>query len=299
MIYKVFVDDSGPKEYKTPYARSFVDTPPGFEDNEQFWRDNYFVLCGVRVKHEDIAEINEEVNKLKISYFGTKDIEIKSVWIRNNHQRKKRYLDPFKITDEKLNEFGESFIDLIEKHRDKMKLISIVFDKRFYGRKRILPDGNPLYKTTQVLFERINKCGQYNLVIFDQMDESLKVTAGHHKIIVGIKDGNTGLNQFYMNEYENITDVIFTHSHNENFLQIADICAYNVHRQFTEYGRDWCGEYKDEQGKKTLRDYPYFNKIRCNFRYDGDGQVRGVGLICVPDIQKLNWDLLKDCDLKK
>lgn len=298
MIYKVFVDDSGPKEYKTPYAKSFVDTPPPFEGSEQFWRDNYFVLCAVRVKQEDMAEINKEMNQLKVQYFGTKNVEVKSVWLRNNNQRKKHYLEPFKMTNEQLNEFGKSLINLIEKHSDKMKLIAVVFDKRYYGGKRLLADGNPLYKSTQVLFERINKCGQYNLVIFDQMDESLKVTKGHHKAMVGIKDGNKGMTQVYTNEYESITDVSFAHSHNENFLQIADICAYNVHRQFTEYGRDWCGENKNEEGKKVLRDYPYFNKIRCNFRYDSNGQVRGVGLICVPDVEKINWDLLKDCNIK-
>jgi len=297
MLYKVFVDDSGPKEYKTPYARSFVDTPPSFEGNEQFWRDNYFVLCAVRVKQEDIAEIDKEVSDLKIGCFGTKDVEIKSTWLRNKEKRKKKYLDPYNITDDQLNAFGEAFIDLIAKHRKKLCLMATAFDKRYYSQKRVTLDGNPLYKSTQVLFERINRCGNYNVVVFDQMEESLVVTRGQHKGILGIKDGNEGMAQIYTPEYTHITEVKFAHSHNENFLQIADICAYNIHRQFTVYGRDWTGGHKDGTGKQVLRGYDYFSRIKCNLRCDHNGTVRGVGLVCIPDVQKINWDILAGCEV--
>ncbi len=77
MLYKIFIDDSGKKEYKNPYSLDFVNNPPAFKDYEDFWRDNYFVLCGVRIKQEDIEIINPEINKLKKDYFGTQ-VEIKN-----------------------------------------------------------------------------------------------------------------------------------------------------------------------------------------------------------------------------
>jgi len=46
MLYKVFIDESGKKEYKNPYSKDFINNPPPLEKYEDFWRDNYFVLCG-------------------------------------------------------------------------------------------------------------------------------------------------------------------------------------------------------------------------------------------------------------
>jgi len=45
MLYQIFVDDSGAKEYGDPYSREFVDFPPDFKSYPEFWRKNYFVLC--------------------------------------------------------------------------------------------------------------------------------------------------------------------------------------------------------------------------------------------------------------
>lgn len=65
MLYKVFVDESGKKEFITPYSRDFVDNPPLFGTYEQFWWENYFVLCAVRVKQDNLAESGEEARKQK------------------------------------------------------------------------------------------------------------------------------------------------------------------------------------------------------------------------------------------
>jgi len=62
MEYRIFIDDSGNKEFKTPYAREFVVSPPPFEEYQQFWRDNYFVLCGVCIPIAEIARINDAIN---------------------------------------------------------------------------------------------------------------------------------------------------------------------------------------------------------------------------------------------
>jgi hypothetical protein len=64
MLYKVFIDESGNKEYRTPYSKDFTDNPPPFEKYENFWRDNYFVLCGVRIKQSDLRIINPRFNEL-------------------------------------------------------------------------------------------------------------------------------------------------------------------------------------------------------------------------------------------
>lgn len=300
MLYKFFIDDSGKKEYLTPYSKDFIDNPPMFEKYEDFWRDNYFVLCGVRIRQEDIGEINKEINILKKEFFGTHKVEIKSDWLRNPHQRKKRYLKVFDITAEKLNEFGEKFVELIGSYKYKIKIIAVVFDKRFYGdAKRQTSEGSPLLKTTQILFERLQYAGNYNIVIFDQMESSLKLTKGHHKKILNVFESNDGMDKIFIDKYDKVSDIKFMKSCNENFLQVADICAYNIFRQFVEFGREWCG--CGEHKKLEMNTYDYFEKIRCNFFFNSyNGKVRGVGLTCIPDKEKINWDLLAGCfDNKK
>jgi len=302
MLYKVFIDDSGKKEYKNPYSKDFIDNPPPLEKYEDFWRDNYFVLCGIRVKQDDLKVINSKINKLKKEYFGTHKIEIKSDWLRNPHRRKKHYLIPFSVSVERLNEFGEKFIDLIGEHKEQIKLMAVVFDKRFYGdAKRQKSEGIPLLKTAQVLFERLQYVGNYHIVIFDQMESSLKLSVGQHDKILNVFQKNHGMEKIYVDEYDKITDIKFMQSCNENFLQVADICAYNIFRQFVEFGREWAGQRKSRDGKIVMNTYSYFDRVRCNFLYNPlNRQVRGVGLTCVPDIDKVNWNLLDGCfDNKK
>lgn len=297
MLYKVFIDESGKKEYKNPYSRDFIKNPPPLEKYEDFWRDNYFVLCGIRIKQDNLKIINPKINEIKKEYFGTHKIEIKSDWLRNPHKRKKHYLTPFNIIAERLNEFGEKFIDLIGEHKKNLKIVAVVFDKRFYGdAKRQKSEGIPLLKTAQVLFERLQYAGNYHIVIFDQMESSLKLSVGQHDKILNVFQKNHGMEKIYVDKYDKITDIKFMESCNENFLQVADICAYNIFRQFVEFGREWTGQNKSKNGKVSMSAYPYFDRIRCNFLYNPfNKQVRGVGLTCVPDVKKLDWGLLDGC----
>lgn len=297
MLYKVFVDESGKKEYITPYAKDFIDNPPEFERYENFWWDNYFVLCGIRIKQEHLGKINFKINKLKEKYFKTQKVEIKSDWLRNPYQRKKQYINPYKISPEKLNEFGEKFINLIASYKNELKIITVVFDKRYYGNaKRQTPEGDPLLKSTQVLLERLEFAGKYNILIFDQMESSLKLTIGKQGKILNVFKSNEGMEKIFVEKYGSMADIKFMESKKENFLQAADICAYNIFRQFVQFGREWGGSRKTKDGSVKMYTYSYFDRIRCNFYFSLlTKQVRGYGLTCIPDTQKINWNLLKGC----
>ncbi len=298
MLYKVFIDDSGSKDYVYPYSREFIENPPLFKDYPRFWQDNYFVLCGVRIKQEDIGPINGDIDVLKKKHFGTHHVEVKSDWLRNPHQRKKRYLDPYRINAQDLNAFGEGFIDLVGRYKREMKLFAVVFDKRFYGdAKRKTTEGHPLSKTTQILLERVQYTGNLNILVFDQMESSLRLTHGDHDKILSIYRSNEGLDEIYVNQYDKIVAIQFKQSCLENFLQVADVCAYNIYRQFLEHGRAWSGTERDKDDKVTMDTYKYFERIRCNLAFHPlyPKKVRGVGLTCLPDLEKLNWNLLEGC----
>jgi hypothetical protein len=296
MLYKVFVDDSGSREYRSPYAPEFVKNPPSFEDYPQFWRDNYFVLCAVRIHYSDLGDINLRINGLKEKYFKTKKVEIKSDWLRNPNKRRKHYIKKFNITKESLKDFVDELYNLIRDFSDKLKIIGIVFDKRFYGdNKRKTADGDPLVKCAQVLFERLQYLNTYHIVVFDQFEHHLQLRSrGQHRRILNVIQNKGGLQKVYVDRYDKIIDIKFSKSRDENFIQIADLCAYNIYRQFVHYGRQW----QKQAEKDQMQLYPFFDKIRCNFIYDTKTQrVVGRGLICIPDIGKCNWNLLDGCNI--
>lgn len=260
MLYKVFIDESGKKEYKNPYSKDFISNPPLLEKYEDFWRDNYFVLCGVRVKQKELVPVSPG------NSFSSCIVRFPVPGVRCPFPGAR---SPFPV----------------------------VFDKRFYGdAKRQKSEGIPLLKTAQILFERLQYAGNYHIVIFDQMESSLKLTIGHHDRILNVLQKNAGMEKIYVDQYDKITDIKFMESCGENFLQIADVCTYNIFRQFVEFGREWTGQSKSKDGKVVMSAYSYFDRIRCNFLYNPfSKQVRGVGLTCVPDIDKVNWSLLDDC----
>ncbi len=128
------------------------------------------------------------------------------------------------------------------------------------------------------------------------MESSLRLTVGHHDKILKVFRKNEEMEKIYVDEYTKITDIKFMQSEKENFLQVADICAYNIFRQFLEFGRDWYGNEKDVKGRVKMNIYKYFDKTRCNFMFHpATNQVRGIGLICLPDRDKINWNLLEGC----
>lgn len=295
MLYKVFIDDSGKKGFYDPYDPLKNYDPPEYKDDLSFWRNNYFVLCGVKIKQDDIGQINDEINNLKYTYFGTHDIEIKSNYLRHPEKRQKFYLTPYGLSEQKLNEFGEAFIDLIAAHKEDLKLFAAIHDKRQI-RQRSEIKHDPLLKTTQILLERIHKSGGYNIVVFDQMDSGISLDSKNHKNILGVYTGNKGMSEIYISNYSNISDVSFMVSSKENFLQIADVCAYNVNRQFMEYGREWLDR-SSIQDKKKLSTYPYFDRIAGNFYCSPypncQNRVRGYGITLYPDFAKINWSTKK------
>ena len=277
-----FVDDSGSKDWETPYAFEFTKKPPTRnEDNLKFWRGNYFVLAGIYVSKEDIAKINPEINTIKKDFFDTRFIEIKSEWLRNPHKRRKKYLEPFNKTEEELKNFVEKkWYSLFEKFTNEIQVQAFVLDKRFYSIKR--EKETPLQELIQVLFDRVElhpNCACE--IVFDQMDENIKSQKHNQGTILKISRKELDLRSFHK-KYSH-TSIRFEDSLNSNFLQIADTVAYNVFRQFVQHGDSWEGSDGD-----TLKEYTFFSKIIPNF-YHKNGRVAGYGIIKVPDIEKKKW----------
>lgn len=278
MPYTLFVDDSGSKDYIDKYDLNNISSPSNYEDDVAFWRNNYFVLCGVQVKNSDLGTINSEFNDLKKHFFGTPNVEIKSERLRQPFSQRKHYLEPFGLTPEALKDFSLKYHDLITGHKAELKLFAIVFDKR-YIRNRDEPNHNPLLKSCHLLFERVEMTGAKTKIIFDQMESSLHKTKGSQGKILNVRNKNDGMRNIFFSDYKNITDLEFQDSRHSNFLQIADICAYNVHRQFQMYGRHWI---KNPEKGKGLPSYEFFDRIAHNFYCNSRGRVSGIGIKLFP-----------------
>ncbi len=276
----LFIDDSGSKDWKTPYSRDFVDNPPiRNSDNRSFWQDNYFVLAGIHVSSDTMSELNPIIDKAKNKYFGTKHVELHSASLRFPSKRKKQYIDKFGISEEKLSEFVNDFwYKLFEEY--PLQSIAIVVDKRYYKNPRFI-EKTPLDIAAVTLFDRTemhpnSKCR----IVFDQMDKHIKARTGSQGKVLQLSNTKIELNGKQSKKYHHIS-VDFDNSTNSNFLQLADMVAYNVWRQFVDYGDEW-DIHSPEGEHRILPTYPYFDKISSSF-YTKDARLSGIGLIKVPD----------------
>ncbi len=277
----LFIDDSGSKDWETPYAQEFISKPPvRNEQNLKFWRGNYFVLAGVHVSTDTLTSINPEINEIKLKTFHSSHVEIKSVWMRNPDKRKKHYLDPYKISENDLRQFTEDWYKILEENKAEIQLQAFVLDKRYFKNKR--SQFTPLQMLVQVLFDRVElHPSRQCTIVFDQMDREIKSVKHHHGEILKISNKEIDLGSF-QKKYSHFPPR-FEASKNSNLLQLADTVAYNIYRQFVDYGGIW-----EDKNSRTLRLYPFLKRISDNF-YHHKGRVAGFGIVKIPDPNKIRW----------
>lgn len=271
-----FVDDSGSKEWGTPYHKKFAESPPARNaQNIDFWRQNYFVLAGIHIPGKKVAEVNPMLNDIKKHFFGTKHVEIKSDWLRNPHQRRKRYVIPFGISEAAIGNFTEEWYGVFSDNLRALQIQAFVLDKRFFKNRKY----SPLKILTQVLFDRVEMYPSTNsFIVFDQMESRIHSEKNQHGEILKISNREINLGSFHK-KYTHARPV-FEKSKHSNFLQLADTIAYNVWRQFVDHGDWW-----DDGTSGELSMYPYFRKIFHRFHQKA-GRVSGIGIIKVPDLKK-------------
>ena len=265
-MYLFYVEESGERDYNTKSSQ-------------------HFILLAVGIAEADWHSLNKKINALKTSYFGTRNVKIKSTFLRNPEKRRRNYLDPFKemeLTEEVLTEFVAKIYAFID--AAPLTLFSVVIDKRRMMEQYESPmPATPL--AYQMLMERIQtfleqQQGNPNgLIIHDLIDEKPGLPRSHQKEIVDLHErllheGRT--------TYKNISNLIegvhFIPDDQSNFLQLADLMAYNVFRQFTEHSKEW-----DEGVSLTrMTKYPQFERILPKFFRSG-ARVRGYGIKKFPE----------------
>lgn len=276
--YLFYVDESGQREYGSGTSR-------------------YFALCAVGIPVESWQLLNTNIYNLKQSYFGTPTVEIKSSWLRQPASARKRYLEPYHIAEESLRECVNRLYEVLD--NPAVALFASVVDKIQMSEKYSVPQ-NPSSLAYRHIFERFQHFletqgdNSYGVVIFDKIHDATFREKGYENLLARqhlryLQQGTDFV------EINNIVEgLLFISSADNNFVQLVDLCAYDVFRQFKEHGAQW-----DEPTGEQWPLYGYFRRILHKFYRGPGGMLAGYGIKKYPDFNKLgvprvNWALRRD-----
>lgn len=278
--FKLYLDDSGNKEY----------SPDGKYPPER-GKTPYFVFAGLLLGQGEVSTLPRDLRALKTRRFGTPDIEIKANWLRIDYERKARYLDPYGLNEKQLREFVDDVYNLIAS--TNLELVGCVVNKvevqQEYGE-------NAWYAPAiayECLLQRVQnamveKAGIVHVTIDDMTGATPKGSQyrenleRHHRSLV--VHGSKLMRGF---AFDRLGGQAFSDSSHDERLQLADLVAYAIYRQFVDHGADW-----EDTTKTALPVYEYLHKISQKFR-NQDGRIQGFGIVKFPRKGRILWRVKK------
>lgn len=279
--YLLFVDDSGTREYDP--QRVYGTTG----------RSRYFVYGALLGEADRLARLAEHIAELKRHLFETDAVEVKSNWLRIPHERIRRYVTPFGVSEKTVDDLSDGCHQLI---RDaQVELLASVVDKMHMQEDYATPWYPPTV-AYEILLQRAVQAVPAGSSLAVTVDDISGKTPKHNSYKDLLQRHHSTLRARGSSLQRSISfaplsgPVRFQLSHHSHLLQAADLVAYNVHRQFREHGQDW--ESKPLEGG-TLPMYPYFKRICSKFRTDGTtGRVQGFGIAKFPLRKRVNWTVV-------
>lgn len=275
--HTIFIDDSGTKEYAA--------TSDKYNLNGR-GVSTYFVFCGILATNESAGVITKQIIDVKLQYFGDSEVEIKSHWLRNPDKQRNNYLEPYSIDQQHLANFCQVFYEILQ--NADLKIIASVVHKAEMQERYPRPYYPPAV-AYETLIMRANSevapLGSLAVVIDDTTGKTPKgneykknLNIHHNKLV---KYGSTLRSG---KKLPCLSTIKFVNSRNSHLVQMADLCAYNVHRQFQLYGAEW-----ETLKSGTLPMYEYFEVISSKIRKSREGRITGYGIVKMPEITKVLW----------
>ncbi len=253
-MYLFYLDESGEREYES--------------------RGKYFVLCALGLPIGEWRALNNDVLMLKNTYFRDSRVEIKSAWLRIPKEREKRYLSRYHITEDELNEFVGKLYDALLSYN--VTIMASVINKEQMKDQYKQPQ-SPSSLAYRLLFERIELFLEqlpqsFGLILFDKITDLQVMKKGYEDLLTQqhLRYLEKGTEFVRVNRI--VEGLLFVPSHENNLLQLADLCSYNIYRQFVMYGDEW-----DAQHRFTQR-YPYFERIESKLHRSPEGNYTGYGI---------------------
>ncbi|MDD3435669.1 MAG: DUF3800 domain-containing protein [Candidatus Gastranaerophilales bacterium] len=248
-MFLFYIDDSGQIDYNPNASEYFVYNALGFNSHD--WN-----------------KINQQVVELKQNIFKTPNaelLELKSNWIRIPKEREKRwYLK--KLSETELKQLTDRLLDIII--QNNIILIAVVINKnnmlKKYGQNAYPPN---IY-AMELLLERISLFmhrkykDKQAIIIADRCSNNIEdLLNKNHVEHRGKLGGYTWKNLSIV-----IENLLFVDSKYSNFIQLTDICAYNVFRAF----------------KDRNPNYEFFQRILSKYDRDEKECLLNYGIVCKP-----------------
>ena len=278
MAYRLFVDDSGNREYSGTRDYRSVDG-----------KSRYFVYGALLAEEREANFLIERFRQLKTTTFDTAKVEIKSNWLRIPHERNTRYLETFGVTLEELQAFTEQIYRLLRV--SKLELLAAIVDKSHMQEDYHEPWYPPTVAydlLAQRAVQASPEAGSVSVTIDNisgatpHRNEYRTLLERHHDQL-----RQTGSRLRPGLSFAPLTGPIrFINSQLSDLIQLADLVAYNVHRQFRDHGEHW--ETTPAAGG-TLPMYDHFREIAGKFRHDGTGRIQGYGIAKFPLRKRVRW----------
>ncbi len=272
-LYRIYIDDSGEKEYGPKSSQ-------------------YFVYAGVVVAVADEPQFNAVIADAKHACFGRTDVELKSNWLRIPHEREKRYLSLHGVTDEKLTTMVNAIYEWIVKA--DIQLVAAVIDKPQMQQKYKDP-WHPSATAYLYLLQRYQRemarRGGLGYVTVDDMEGASAAQNQWRDLLRSqhkkLKKEGCPLTKL---RFDNVADEFrFGGSERFHLLQVADFVAYNVLRQFRQYGEQW-----DDPAKGDLPMYPRLRQLLPRFMRGPKNELQGWGIVKWPSMHTGRWCLTPD-----
>lgn len=242
-MFLFYIDESGEIDYNSK-GKYFVYNALGFDSKN--WR-----------------AFNNQINALKNEVFSRDDasiLEIKSNWIRHPEARKRiGYLSD--LSEDKLKQLSDGLFKIIVSN--EMVLISIIINKDSMLKQYGISAYKPNIFAIEYLLERISiymdihHSDKQAIVIKDKFsDEADQLLNKTHMLQIN----HTGYS--WRNLKIIVENLLFVDSKYNNFIQLTDLCSYNIMRAFRDDNPD----------------YSYFKLLISKFAADKQGKINNAGI---------------------
>lgn len=253
-MFLFYIDDSGQIDYNQQANKYFVFNALGFDSSE--WQP-----------------INQQIVSLKQSIFKTPNaelLEIKSNWLRIPREREKHwYLKELEVSE--LKNLTNSLYNIVL--NNNITLIASVINKdnmlKKYGQKAYKPN---IY-AMELLLERIslfmneNHPDKQAIIIADKCSNDIEGMLNDNHVK---KRNKSGGGYTWKNLQIIIENILFADSKYSNFIQLTDLCAYNIFHAF-QYNKP---------------KYEYFQKILPKYHSEENGVLLNYGIVYQPSEKK-------------
>ncbi len=263
---RLYVDDTGTKEQEATGSRLFA-------------------YGGIAIRQSNEAFVENRLLAFVRNYFP-EIVELKSRWFRMHDLRQEHYLVPYGISLDRFDQFSRELFDLL--CHLPIRCIGVVVDKIRQSSAYSVRLFAPSAVCYDLFLQRAaNFCSQYKGQRVDIFvdDISGKNPKGHKWEDLLLKQHASllkGRSPFYKTwksrsgmDYSKINNtLIFLDSTKSVFIQIADLCAYNVMRQ----AKDHWGNF---DGSPFYHGYSWIKPIM--HRDPDTGRIGHYGALCFPD----------------